>query len=621
MPIGGLTITDQPGAIGTVNPIFTEVFATLGNFVSAFARGLQAGLYQITQNNLLIRYDGTVLTGSGKYTLKADFMADATTGGLPSGLYQAEAKFYFCDGLGNAQEVVVIKSYPTMTALKDDFTAGNLMSGGTYQVVHANYTVMATFNGTSLFSYGTSDTLAAMLTASFFGKGRWQVTGANCNLEFKSNGTAYIGSGNYAILAELFADNSSGSLPVGNYFVGDSEYKCIGPKQIITANEPFGLKPYIGQVATRCGWMEGPFSAGNWYLDGATIHQATEHLTSIKVIHPNWASTASTAIDTGTGGTMTLSVSIEYPAGVFTDVTFDGGNPIATVLSGENTNPDWCVVDIPKGAWFAVHYNGHSPVALARTSINYTPPLSSWGFKEGQNHTNGSPVTNNLHTNSPVYSNAGVVLRPYAIVGMTIRPSVFILGDSIDAGYSDVADSAGVMGHLERAIPYGVINASIPGDRLGYQITGTTCAKRAAFAQYCSHVIVGAGINDLSAGTTPATLAGYHATLKTKYFANKPYFIRTILPRTTGTWDTSAAQTITAYDANISAMNDLIMAGNISGQNGAINTHDIFADTYANNIWKAFGSPANAITTDGIHPNHKGYVYGASNLNLAFLNK
>ena len=402
---------------------------------------------------------------------------------------------------------------------------------------------------------------------------------------------------------------------IGTCRVGTDLY--VGDGSTLNLNDSAGRTAYLGVVASRCGSMDGYFS-GNWNMDGATVHTATEALSKIKIIHPNWSTQG--LADTGSGGTLTLSVTIDYKntAGVqvLTPVTY-AGSTSTVIASGSNSNPDWTSVDIPKGRTFRIRYHGVWATGMCCTGNNYVPIYTSGTLFEGQNNANGSSVANQLAIASPTYSTGNIIFRPVAILGMTNRASILICGDSIAVGTKDAEDYALKCGALERSIPFGIINIARGGELI--QVVTTTpanIAKRAALAQYCTHVITNYGTNDLASSYTAVQVQGFLSTFYTQNFVDKSHILCTILPKTTGSWDTTTAQTITSYDAAILALNDLILTGTIAGQTGTIDLHEIYADGYASNKWKVYGSTATALTSDGIHPNHKGNVYGASKINI-----
>ena len=405
---------------------------------------------------------------------------------------------------------------------------------------------------------------------------------------------------------------------VGTARVGTDLY--VGDGTTLNLSDSSGRTAYIGCVASRCGSMD-QYYAGNWYMDGATVHTATEGLTKIKVIHPNWSVQGSS--DTGSGGTLTLSATIDYKntAGVqvLTPITYSGSTS-TVIANGDNSNPDWMAVDIPKGRTFRIRYHGVWSAGLCGTGSNYVPIYASGTLLEGQNNTNGSDVTNQLALASPTYGGGGIVFRPVAILGNTNRATILICGDSIAVGTKDAEDYTLKCGMLERSIPFGVINIARGGE-LAQIVTAFPAAisKRVALAQYCTHVIVNYGTNDLASAFTAAQVKGFLDTFYTQNFIGKSYIVCTILPKTTGTWDTTAAQTVTAYDAQLLALNDLILTGSITGQSGVIDLHEIYSDTYAGNKWKVYGTTLTALTSDGTHPNHKGNVYGASKINIGQL--
>lgn len=401
-------------------------------------------------------------------------------------------------------------------------------------------------------------------------------------------------------------------------YAGGVEYWCDGTNYIKLA--PYDIYPYLGQVATRCGTMDS-FYAGAWQFCGRTVHKATEDLTRIKVIHPNWVTPSGTGADTASGDTLTLEAVIEYPLNTFTRITYNGAN--ATVIaSGSESTPDWVNINIPKGAHFGIRYYGICGAAggLCATSVNYVPvyATTSSSFTEGQNNVNGGSTPNLLLTTNPVFGAGGIVFRPAAIIGYTTNKSFFILGDSIAAGVKDAEDHAIASGFLERKLSRGIINFARGGENINGLVSGNRATKRVAFAQYCSHVITNYSINDINAGRTAAQIVADLIALKTAYFANKPFYVCTLLPNTTSTdsWATDGAnQTVIANNAARLAFNDSVLSGGVTVADGVIDVSTVAQSTYSSSAFKAFGTGM-AITADGTHPNHKGNIYLSSNLSI-----
>ena len=124
---------------------------------------------------------------------------------------------------------------------------------------------------------------------------------------------------------------------------------------------------YEGLVATRARMMGSPPSVGNHQIMMRSAHFATETLTSIRIVFSNFYNAnrngGSPILDSGRGAAASITASVEYPAGTFTQVKFDGlatgSIPNANVLFS-----DYMTVSIPSGAQFWVRLFTNNPAGI-----------------------------------------------------------------------------------------------------------------------------------------------------------------------------------------------------------------------------------------------------------------
>ncbi|PBB68134.1 hypothetical protein CK228_13575 [Mesorhizobium sp. WSM4312] len=376
---------------------------------------------------------------------------------------------------------------------------------------------------------------------------------------------------------------------------------------------------YMGQVATRCR-IPTNSSTTNKQANSRTYHIARDDITSLKIELPAWYwYRTSTKLETNVTGSITYTASIEYPAGTFTQVKFGGANSgIATGSAAPAGTPllsDWVNVNIPNGAGFWVRTFANATHAIVFADASAGTNFWTCDFANGEAYeyaasgvtdkTMGGTLVPNKTTND------AAIFHPTAIVGMTRKASVLLIGDSRVAGFGDFFNAAGDTGELARSIgpSLAYINAGSAGDTLSEFIASST--QRKALQQYCSHVVVQTAINALRSGTgqnkTAATVLAEQQTIL-GYFAGKGRFTTTTEPCTTSndSWASPTGQTLNTNVAQITAYNDAIRAG-VAGSLGYFEIADVSETARNSGKWKSDGT-ASKWTADGLHASPFGYA-------------
>lgn len=392
------------------------------------------------------------------------------------------------------------------------------------------------------------------------------------------------------------------------------------------------MNSYLGQVATRCGLYDGGFSAGNVQAMTRSAHIATEPLTQVQIMWPNWnvSSGAESNLDSATS----LELSIEYPADTYKRITFQGVNVATAAIGVPFYVSDFVFCNIPEGAMFWIRARFTLTGATTNGMPTCTGVLPNWGTGVGNAYegiilsatTSGTNLVmtkgsgGNSGNSDGFNTNFSNSARPAAILQFTNQPSVFLAGDSIFASVGDAADSQFATGWGARAVgnKYGWINAGVSGEALAQIYNNANYTKRATLSTFCSHVISNYGTNDFpTAATTTLTRYG---TFLTNYFAGKPVLISTLLPRTTSSdvFATEVNQTVTANEAIRLAFNDGIRLGQVLGRrDGILDVDQIASSAYSSGKWKVFGTSANKMTSDGTHPSQLGANFIASQVDIS----
>lgn len=321
-----------------------------------------------------------------------------------------------------------------------------------------------------------------------------------------------------------------------------------------------------------------------------SAHPARTNLRDIAVCYSNWRNDGSG--DSGAGlGTLTVTSAIEYPSGVYRQLRF-GGSTSGSGAAGTNIWSDLRPIGIPRGAlfWIRTLYTSTGSIpwtygGTIDTKITGSP------YEEAVEETATDKTMSGTITNG-VFGMAA----PIAIVGHTTEPSFFGIGDSRFQGV-DWPGSEGLMGSLDRAvgIQCGTINLSITGEpATGYV---GRASLRLALAKYCTHVLVGMGINDLNGGESAVNVQGFLEAIYAHPFGRQ-VVQNTLPPISTSTdgWATTGNQTTHTNNAARVTVNNWIRT------NGR--RYFEFADAVESardsGLWVA------NTTSDGLHENVAG---------------
>lgn len=350
---------------------------------------------------------------------------------------------------------------------------------------------------------------------------------------------------------------------------------------------------FLGQVATGTFINDG--TSANRYIGARSPHIMMKKggTTGLRVVYGNWRMSAQ--VETDNTASQTYKTAIEYPAGTFTPVLYAGVR-VGTAAPGANIVSDRASVVIPEGAKFwirTLHDSGTNGQLFSYYTKDGTEML------QGSNTAGAVPdyVDGGGSWTAQTAGTQGTMLMPQAIVDDTTTPSVGLFGSSTPTGRGDItAPGAGIQGFMARAYgaKYPILNASLSGDSLQKFIASNS--KRLALANYCSHIALSSGSNDIVGGRTAAQTAADAATV-IKYFTDigKPVAYTTVTDITTSTdaWATVENQTVGATESERLNFNTLVLAG-LSGVTNTINALP-FTESATVGKWKP------NYTADGTH--------------------
>lgn len=349
----------------------------------------------------------------------------------------------------------------------------------------------------------------------------------------------------------------------------------------------------LGAVATRASVPEGTFGTATTFMN-RTGHIARDAITSLQAAWANWY-LANPGGYTAPAGTLTVTASVEYPAGTFTQLKWSGSASVV-IASGTNPLSDATVIPggIPSGATFWIR--------------SFLAPSANIVFSDGHEkslligdlcqNTGSSDMT----MGGAITDNNSAVLFPVLILGQTAKRSCYLLGHSLVQGLADQCDTAsGDNGDLERPLSptYATTRSGTAGETVATFVANA--GQRIGLAQYHTDIVVDFSANDLGGGATAAQIAASYASLAA-FFPGKRLWLCTACPAlvpSTDSYATLANQTVPANDPQRQILNANIRANGIAGYNGCIELSD-FVEQARSGKWQVDGT-AFKFTTDGTH--------------------
>lgn len=370
-----------------------------------------------------------------------------------------------------------------------------------------------------------------------------------------------------------------------------------------------GASTYDGLVATRGTGPSGLRAETQAMARCASFTRSA--VPRIKIVTPHWYNG-----ETAPGSTATVTASIEYPAGTFTQLKWSTATS-ATISNGGQVTSDYATISIPINTqyWIRQYIISASGVP--------------WDAFQGQVLALGdalvvgnSGVADQTLSGTVVDGGTFGSICPLAIIAPITVPSVCILGDSIALGVDNAhaPNSVGDSGIIAPSIgsSFGYSNMGVNGDSASAYVA--THTNRNAVLSYCSHVIVEYGTNDIYLnGDSVATLQGNLTTIY-GYAVGLTIFQNTLIARTNCATDCStlADQSIitsgpggTNPEASRVAFNSALTSASFGPNGGYFDPQSIVGTSTNNRLWKA-GSPGFAPcvpnwTNEGVHPDDCAY--------------
>jgi len=355
---------------------------------------------------------------------------------------------------------------------------------------------------------------------------------------------------------------------------------------------------YTGHVGCRTRIADS-LNAGITSFMTGRAEFAREDLTSLTLVYGNFYAT--TTGEASPGAVRTIAADIEYPAGVFTRVTFGGANSVVMADGATQVPSDAITVNIPKGAQYWINTYQQSAAGI----IFYLSVLSSDVLLDHSSQ-NAADLTCTAWTG--LYG-AVANFGPYAILATTRSPCVATIGDSLLCNTGGTSGKGVYGGLLSPGIaPFlPVLDLSRGGQWAQHWAEGGG-AKRATYLDYATHGIIELGVNDYATLRTAAQVIANRQTIRGLKPSLK-WFQTTITPRATSSdsWVTLTNQTTNTYNAVRIAINEQVRGG-MEGFVGYIELADALESARNSGIFKAPPMTPAAIVGDVVHPNDAGYA-------------
>lgn len=432
---------------------------------------------------------------------------------------------------------------------------------------------------------------AGLVTANHFGAMRGRTVPAQAAFADAAAYLYSIGSGALTALPGEYLITADPELPCGVDLADTfGRVDLIVQQPVRPLNTDQTVAAYTGQVANRCRWAE-VLNAAFTKAMARSAHVAADDISSLQVVFAAAYIDSTTVAETPLGAAMSVSASIEYPAGTFTQVKF-GGVASGSVASGAMLTSDAVAVAIPRGAIF--HVRQFLQCASGVPYQAQENPIDGDGL-----YLNSAATDLTMSGDVPVNA-GGQMITPVAIIGATTRRSYALIGDSRVRGHLDTAADARGAGSIEPSMRgAGAINLAYNGSKASDYLASH--ALRDVLVGYCSDIMVSYGINDLASGVAAPTLLANIASIRNLYPSKRAH-AGTIYPRSTSSdgWATVSGQTPFAQEAGRQAVNAAIRAG-IAGFATIFDTAAAVEDRNTPGAWKPH------LTDDGIHANGAGH--------------
>ncbi len=279
------------------------------------------------------------------------------------------------------------------------------------------------------------------------------------------------------------------------------------------------------------------------------FNESGKALSSLALMYSGWYTDGTNEADMPNA--YTVSASVEYPSGTFTQVTW-GGATSKSVAAGTNETSDMIAVAIPVNAQFWVR-------GFVTVTAGQKWPISGSSLSAALGELGEVGVGLSDKTMSGTISGSSGALRPSAIVAPYVagmkKVSLAVLGDSLAAGSGDGNfDARGNTGGYSRGATgrCPVMTIAVGGTRMQNQVLSGKMDRRMDLLRKAgvTHVLTNWSVNDVSSSRTQAQMQADMLTFWQwmQGLGIKPVQT-TLTPKTASTdsWQSLANQTIDSF--------------------------------------------------------------------------
>lgn len=313
-----------------------------------------------------------------------------------------------------------------------------------------------------------------------------------------------------------------------------------------------GGQPYVGFVATNSRIADRRLSTQK-QSNVRTRHKLCD---LVAIAFVDWNGAVVSNVETDGFGSATVTRAIETAGGDLVQVTWSGATS-KVIAAGEIVVSDF--MSLPAGMAIGDFFYARRFWDSPSGGIVYNQTMRDGA--RGERHQYAASGLSDLTMATGVFTNteagnSGTISGPSAIIGLTRKGSVALIGDSRVLGqndnlYADASGDAGILARSVGALGLGYVNGGVSSDRASFYIASH--AKREQIFAYASHRLIALGINDIVSASAATVLAN----LKTiQGYSSQPSWLCTIDPRTTDNTNTVTHST----NASRIALNDLIRA-------------------------------------------------------------
>ncbi len=361
---------------------------------------------------------------------------------------------------------------------------------------------------------------------------------------------------------------------------------------------PGGSRIGLRLIATRAR-VGDAFSATVQPQMVRTAMFARDDISKMKLCWANWYGNFRDP-----GGPRTVTASVEYPAGVFTQILFNG-SASGTAPALTNLWSDFVSIIIPNGAQFWIR-SFQSGVGLLLPDGSGSAALGDLISYPGTDQTMGGSITANPQSWSA---------PPSAVIGFSNKRCAFLIGDSITSGVN--GGSSNLLGHTENGLGSNyALSRNSRAALKASEYLASFAAPQLDIAQYATDVVNAFGINDIGSGVSAAALQAIQSNIRA-LFPKLRYHVSTLIPSTTSTdnWATLINQTPFVQDAQRIAYNTTVRANSL-GFDPFFECASVLESSLNSGKTKVDGTPFK-YTSDGTHPSPFGYnSFGAAGFTL-----